>query len=102
VVLKNMISISELAIDEEYKEIQEDVKEECSKFGDILSVKIPRPIPGVENIPGLGKIFVEYSSVEQAKEARKTLQGRLFNGNTVEVSYHDEIAYLRNDMSDPK
>jgi len=49
----------------------EDVKEECEKFGKVLSVKIPRPEAGNANVPGLGKIFVEYSSVDEAKAARK-------------------------------
>lgn len=48
----------------------EDVKEECSKFGEILSIKIPRPRIG-EIVPGLGKVFVEFADIEQAKEARK-------------------------------
>jgi splicing factor U2AF subunit len=47
-----------------------DVKEECSKFGFIISLKIPRPMMGL-TVPGLGKIFVEYTSVEEAKEAKK-------------------------------
>ncbi len=69
-VLKNIVQIHELEIDEEYQEIKEDVKEQCSIHGRVIQVKIPRPITG-ENVPGLGKIFVEFSSVEEAKEARK-------------------------------
>ena len=49
----------------------EDTREECERFGKVLSIKIPRPEGGKTDIPGLGKIFVEYSSVDEAKEARK-------------------------------
>ncbi len=69
-VLKNIVQIHELEIDEEYQEIKEDVKEQCSIHGKVIQVKIPRPISG-ESVPGLGKIFVEFSSVDEAKEARK-------------------------------
>ena len=63
----------QLEIDEEFSEILEDVKEECAKYGEVLTIKIPRPKVG-ENVDGLGKIFVEFANVEQAKEARKVYQ----------------------------
>jgi splicing factor U2AF subunit len=59
-----------LEIDEEYDDLLSDVKDECSKFGCILSLKIPRPLMGLV-VPGLGKIFIEYATVEEAKEAKK-------------------------------
>lgn len=98
-VLKNMVNISELGIDEEYDEIVEDVKEECSKFGTVKSIKIPRPIFGQTHIPGLGKIFIEYSSIDEAKEARKILQGRTFAEHTVECAYYDEELYDKDDFT---
>jgi hypothetical protein len=33
-------------------------------------MKIPRPMQGLA-VPGLGKIFVQYESQEQSKEAKK-------------------------------
>lgn len=36
-------------------EIVEDVRDECSKFGQVVTLKIPRPQEGVE-VPGLGKV----------------------------------------------
>lgn len=36
-------------------EILDDVREECSKYGVVKSMDIPRPIKGVE-IPGVGKV----------------------------------------------
>ena len=36
--------------------IVEDVREECSKYGTVRSLEIPRPIQGVE-IPGVGKVL---------------------------------------------
>jgi splicing factor U2AF subunit len=57
-------------IDEEYQELFDDIRQECSKYGTVLSMKIPRPMQGLA-VPGLGKIFVEYEAQEQAKEAKK-------------------------------
>ena len=36
-------------------EILEDVREECSKYGAVRSLEIPRPIKGVD-VPGCGKV----------------------------------------------
>ncbi len=35
----------------------EDVREECSKYGSVCSVEIPRPVEGIE-VPGVGKVHV--------------------------------------------
>ena len=38
-----------------FADILEDVKEECSKYGVVRSMEIPRPITGIE-VPGCGKV----------------------------------------------
>lgn len=53
--LMNMVAPEELLDDEEYEEIVEDVKEECSKYGQVKSIEIPRPVDGLE-VPGTGKV----------------------------------------------
>ena len=40
-----------LTLQEEYEDILEDIREECGKFGEVKSIEIPRPVPGVE-VPG--------------------------------------------------
>lgn len=66
VVLKYIVSIEELAIDEEYEEILEDVREMAKRFGEVVNIVIPRPhqIINLEEAPkrvkGLGLIFIEY------------------------------------------
>merc|ERR1712038_1682785 len=55
--LLNMVQPEELADEEEYEDILEDIREECGKFGVVRSIEIPRPVPGVE-VPGCGKVFV--------------------------------------------
>lgn len=53
--LMNMVAPEELLDDEEYEEIVEDVREECSKYGQVKSIEIPRPVDGLE-VPGTGKV----------------------------------------------
>ena len=35
--------------------IMEDVRDECSRYGTVCSVEIPRPVEGIE-VPGVGKV----------------------------------------------
>ncbi len=55
--LLNMVTEDELLDDDEYEEIIEDVKDECNKYGNVKSIEIPRPIPGVD-VPGVGKVRI--------------------------------------------
>lgn len=50
-----MVTNDELKDEEEYEDICEDIKEECSKYGVVRSLEIPRPIDGVD-VPGCGKV----------------------------------------------
>lgn len=65
-----------MAIDEEYKEIVEDVTEVAKRHGDVVKIVIPRPMEidleeVKKRVKGLGYIFIKYKTVEQAKYARK-------------------------------
>jgi splicing factor U2AF subunit len=51
----NMVAVEELVDEEEYEEIVEDVRDECSKYGQVKSIEIPRPVDGLE-VPGTGKV----------------------------------------------
>ncbi|CAJ0904125.1 11006_t:CDS:10 [Entrophospora sp. SA101] len=73
--LLNMVTSEELVDDEEYEDIVEDVREECSKFGCIVDMKIPRP---GQSTTGVGKIFVRFDSAEAAGIALRALAGRKF------------------------
>ncbi|KAI9312601.1 hypothetical protein BX666DRAFT_1865768, partial [Dichotomocladium elegans] len=91
--LMNMVTPEELEDDDEYQDIWEDVSEECSKFGTIVDMKIPRPSKnGV--VPGLGKIYIRYETVEQAMAGSRALAGRKFADRTVVTTFIDEDTYL--------
>ena len=53
--LMNMVTPEELEDDEEFEDIIEDIREECGKYGVVVSIEIPRPIEGVD-VPGVGKV----------------------------------------------
>ncbi|KAH8556736.1 hypothetical protein BGW37DRAFT_524881 [Umbelopsis sp. PMI_123] len=92
VQLMNMVTPEELEDPTEYQEIWEDVQDECSKFGDIVDMKIPRPQEG-NAVPGLGMIFIRYGNTDDSLTALKALAGRKFADRTVLASFYDEQKY---------
>ncbi|KAF2442450.1 hypothetical protein P171DRAFT_364432 [Karstenula rhodostoma CBS 690.94] len=92
ICLMNMVTPDELLNDDEYDEIKEDIAEECSKYGTILEVKIPRPA-GVRSSAGVGKIYIKYEDAEKAQTAIKSLAGRQFSRRTVLATEFSEEGF---------
>ena len=80
-VLGNMVTNEDLQDDAEYKDILEDIHEECSKHGPIDRLIIPRPGKAPEGL--VGKIFLAYQAAPSALAACMSLAGRTFNGKQV-------------------
>jgi len=91
--LMNMVTVDELRDDEEYEDILEDVRDECSKLGKLISLEIPRPRPGVSEGEGIGKIFVEFASERDCQSASNALSGRKFASRVVLTSFYDPDLY---------
>jgi len=85
VELRNMVTMDDLTNEEEYKDLSEDIREECSQFGQLLSVHIPKA-----DEPSATKIFLEYNTSQDAGKAIQSLTGRTFDGRSVEADYFDE------------
>jgi splicing factor U2AF 65 kDa subunit len=106
--LLNMVTPEELMDNEDYEgktlaafpprtgltglEICEDVRDECSKFGMIVDLKVPRPVGGSRQSNGVGKIFVKFDSTESSTKALKALAGRKFADRTVVTTYFPEVS----------
>lgn len=87
--LLNLIDDRHLHNEDEYEDILEDMKEECQKYGSVVSLLIPK-----EN-PGKGQVFVEYANSSDSKEAQKLLTGRTFDGKFVVATFYPLSAYKR-------
>lgn len=90
VELRNMLTMDDLAVEQEYQEILEDTRDECSQFGSLQTVLIPKA-----NEPGATKIYLEYGSNGDAGTAIKALAGRTFDGRSVEAAYFDEEKFAK-------
>jgi len=97
--LGNMAAIEDILDDELYEELQEDVADECNKHGTVRTVVIPKPVAGstvgtggdaASLGPGVGYVFVSFTTSEGAGKARGAIAGRKFNGKTVEAVFYPE------------
>lgn len=55
--------------------------------------------PKRPNVPGLGHVFIEYLTVDAAKNSRTQITKKLFRGRAVEGRYFEEHRYLMGDFS---
>ncbi|KAG0610469.1 hypothetical protein M758_7G068200 [Ceratodon purpureus] len=89
VALTEVVTPNQLKNNKEYQEILEDMKSECEKYGNLVNVVIPRPRGG-EDVFGLGKVFLQYSDIVGAANAKALLHGQRFDGNLVVAKYYPE------------
>ncbi|KAF9221321.1 hypothetical protein BS17DRAFT_768630 [Gyrodon lividus] len=102
-LLLNMVTPDDLIDDQEYGDIYEDVKEECSKYGAVGDLRIPRPVkkdkskwapgePGqqtaidaqrADEAAGVGRVYVKFADGSSAQDALKALAGRSFAGRSI-------------------
>jgi len=93
--LKNMVGSEE--VDEQ---LQEEIEEECSKYGDVENVIIYQERQSEEeDAEILVKIFVEFGHPSHAKKGRDSLNGRFFGGRTVVAQVYDQVLYEEQDFS---
>ncbi|XP_072854382.1 serine/threonine-protein kinase Kist isoform X2 [Pogona vitticeps] len=87
--LLNILSDSCLQNEEEFEDIVDDIKEECGKYGQIVSLFVPK-----EN-PGKGHVFIEYANAADSKAAQQALTGKRFDGKFVVATFYPLSAYKR-------
>merc|ERR1712098_570655 len=90
--LKNMVGSDE--VDEQ---LQEEIEEECVKYGDVENVIIYQEKQSEdEDAEVLVKIFVEFGQPVHAKKCCDSLNGRYFGGRTVNAQVYDQVYLIIN------
>lgn len=86
--VSNIAEDEDIANDETAGELQSDVRQECSSYGPVTSVIVPR-----RGQIGAGFVFVKFAEKAGAKEGFSRLSKRTFGGLPLGVSYYDEDAF---------
>ena len=99
-LMLNMVVPEDLADDQEYADIYDDIKEECDSYGPVEDLRIPRPVKKdkakwgdsgmsainaqrADEAAGVGRVYVKYRSSLSASAAMKALAGRSFAGRSI-------------------
>ena len=80
-----MFDIEELANEQEYNDIKEDITSECGKYGGLQQVILPRA-----NEVNAGKVYLLYNTADAAAKIFKEVHGRAFGDKTVVADYENE------------
>ncbi|KAJ8934382.1 hypothetical protein NQ314_013423 [Rhamnusium bicolor] len=96
VILRNMVGPED--VDET---LQEEIQEECSKFGAVERVIIYNEKQTEEDDDAdiIVKIFVEFMETYEAEMARDALNGRYFGGRMVRAALYDQTLFDHSDFS---
>eukprot|EP00882_Tetradesmus_deserticola_P012143 GHRQ01012866.1.p2 GENE.GHRQ01012866.1~~GHRQ01012866.1.p2 ORF type:complete len:193 (+),score=100.68 GHRQ01012866.1:489-1067(+) len=78
-LLKNMFDAAQQAEAGWAEEVEDDVREECGKLGQLLHVFVDRTSQGF--------VYLKMSAVEGAAAAFKLLHGRFYNGHMIQAAY---------------
>jgi len=94
-VLRDMVTVED--VDED---LETEVTEECSKFGEVLRVIIYQEKQGEdEDADTIVKVFVEFNQPEEAEKAQSVFNGRWFGGNCIIGEIYDEDKFNSGDLT---
>ena len=88
-----VLTEDDLASEEEDRDICEDIRSECARFGNLENVVVPREGAGT------GSAFLEYSTEQEAGMAKSQLHGRTFGERVVSAVFLDEDTFKAGDYS---
>lgn len=111
-LMLSMVAPEDLQDDDEFRDIYEDVKEECAKFGEVEDLRIPRPVKRdrarwgegagqamsaqdyqrVDEAAGVGRVYVRFVDPRAAGRALQSLAGRSFGGRSIIATLLDDDA----------
>jgi len=93
----NMVTNEDLKDREELDDITNDIRTECSSYGTVLEVVIPGFMDETNTklMPGGGKVWANFATVEEAKKCKKNLNGRSFADRTVVATFYDTEKFLQ-------
>ncbi|TPX37046.1 hypothetical protein SmJEL517_g00846 [Synchytrium microbalum] len=85
VLLKNMFDPNEESEPNWDKEIEEDVKAECSKFGTISHISLQKETAG--------HIYIKFSLPSETQACLSTMNGRYFGGKQISATFVPDQIY---------
>lgn len=93
-VMLNMVTEDDLKDSQELADIRNDIATECGNYGKLLDIVVPGLKINGRPMPGSGKVYAQFASIEAAKKCKDSLQGRSFANRTVVVTFYSDDFFL--------
>lgn len=86
----------------EFTEIEDETFEEMDTYGKVEQCIAPKP-PSVAALgqpgeKGVGKVFVRFTSIEDAEVGKKAMAGRRFEGRIVEAYFYPDEKFFKGEF----
>ena len=94
-LLRNVVAPGE--VDED---LEDEVAEECEKFGPVVRVlifELEDPDPGRSEGEAV-RVFAEFTEAASAARCLEGMNGRFFGGRTIRASYYSEALFAENEL----
>lgn len=93
VCLKGILSSSDLQSDFHFEELFDDIKQEMEKFGEIVTILIPRS--GNTSFPkeSLGRVYIEYQDIGSSFAAYNLMNNKIFNNKPLEIIFFEQESF---------
>ena len=92
--LNNLLMPEQIQGMTEYTEVEDETFDEMEQYGKVHQVVAPKPdasyVPGQILPPGVGKVYIKFSTIEEAHVGKKAMEGRRFEGRIVEANFYPE------------
>lgn len=92
-VMLNMVADDDLKDPQELEDIKNDIATECSNYGKLIDIFVPGLNENGRAMPGTGKVYGQFATIEAAKKCKHALQGRSFADRTVVVTFYDDTKF---------
>lgn len=107
--IRDLVNDQDLSDEQAHTELVDELLEECTRYATVLHLLVPRldiePCKinkkNKNMCSGLGLVFVEYSSIDEATDALWSLRNRTVDDRPINVSYYPRDLYKKEILHSP-
>ncbi|EDR21726.1 hexokinase, putative [Entamoeba dispar SAW760] len=93
IVIFNMVYPEDLIDQQRYIELIDDIRFVCQEYGEVESISIPRPTEENKKPSGLGRVFIEFKTIDGAIRCWKEIVKKRYDNRSLLVGFYSEKKY---------
>ncbi|OMJ80076.1 hypothetical protein SteCoe_19768 [Stentor coeruleus] len=97
IVVEGIVDTDRFLVDTEFTKMYDEIMNEVSKYGTVISLIIPRVSEGYFG-KCIGKAYVEYIDVSSAVRSSSLLGQKSWKGLPIKADFFDAVKFMRNEL----